>query len=645
MHKMCGIIGLIGEIEGVCANRFQHALDALSHRGPDAQAIWRNGSACLGHRRLAIIDLSDAGGQPMVDPETGLVIIFNGEIYNYKELRTDLRAKGHRFRTATDTEVLLKGFVEWGAGVLDRCNGMWAFAIWDPATRRAFLARDRFGVKPLYYTNSSRRLQFASEPKALHILDRSLMAPDANAVIDFVVNSRMHAGAQTFFKSISALPAAHYAIYDATSDRFERHRYWDYPRAEPAHVDPSTDQVKRHDEDFAELLIDAVRLRLRSDVPVGLTLSGGLDSSAVLAAARSLVATPLRCYTSIYSDAHRGEQSWAETAARYAGATVEPIAAPMDGWWATLEKIVHHMDGPGYSPAVLPLWAIAAKARKDQVPVLLEGQGADELLAGYTQYAAVAALDHLRSGRVRAFAGDLQSMRATFTSKWTMAWLGRQAFPAIVNHFTRARRLSLFHPEIVQRWKARPEDQTLSRAGQSYDPLRAALWRDHAIDVLPGLLHYGDAISMAHGIESRLPFMDYRLVEWIFRKKPPLLEDGQSKSLVRRFLHRQRFEKIAERQDKQGYPVPMHCWYRRIGAGHVADMIADTGAPIWDILQRSEIKTIAVSGPERSVRNMFLLYKLVTADIWLRQIKTRGTASGNSKARVRQPHLPAICFD
>jgi asparagine synthase (glutamine-hydrolysing) len=616
---MCGIVGAFGEIAHIPPQVFSQALVSLAHRGPDASAEWRGGSAILGHRRLSVIDLSEAGTQPMIDPETGLVIVFNGEIYNYLELRAELEAEGHRFRTVSDTEVLLKGYIEWGTGVLARCNGMWAFAIWDPSTRRAFLARDRFGVKPLYYAVGTRRMLFASEPKALHVLDRSLTEPDSRALVELVVNSRMHAGARTFFRSLSAVPAAHFAIYEADRNRLAVRRYWDYPIANEQ-ADSSGENSSAH---FGEIFEDAVKLRLRSDVPVGLTLSGGLDSSAVLAATAAVGSSPLRCYTSVFSQSLRGEEKWAKIASRLAGTIAEPVETRLEDWLSTLKNIVRHMDAPGYSPAVLPLWSIMARARRDAVPVLLEGQGADELLAGYAQYAAEDVIAQLRARKFHDAFSGVQQMSQTFTSGWTAAWLARCLLPKTVVRITRDRRLLTFHPEIVQDWRAQGEDPTLSSVGADYDPVRAALWRDHAINILPALLHYGDAVSMAHGIESRLPFMDYRLVEWVFRDRPSLMEQGRTKSMVRDYLCKRGFNTIANRRDKLGYPVPVLEWYRNFGKSLLADVVAEPGAQIWEIMRRPQAKSLMTSAERGSTRGVFHIYKIVTMDIWLRQMKIR----------------------
>jgi asparagine synthase (glutamine-hydrolysing) len=624
---MCGILGAAGEVQTIAPTVFGHALDTLAHRGPDARSVWSAPSVSFGHRRLAVIDLSDAGTQPMVDPDTGLVITFNGEIYNFVELRSALIAKGYRFRSGSDTEVLLKGYAEWGAGVLERSNGMWAFAIWNPKAETVFLARDRFGKKPLYYATANNQLLFASEPKALHALDRSLAVAEPKAVIELIVNSRLHAGERTFYRDIKALPAAHFATYTVRDRRFTLQRYWDYPAADTSSSKSGrvkSNPSKTDNEQFAELFDDAVRLRLRSDVPVGLTLSGGLDSSAILAAVHKS-GRALASYTSVFSAEQRGEERWAEIAANYTGAAVKSVEAASATWWDTMGKIVHQMDGPGFSPAVLPLWQIMAQARNDMVPVLLEGQGADELLAGYTQHSALQALGQFKAGHFGAGVRTVRQMGRSFSLRWSAAWMARQAFPALASRATRDLRLPFFHPEHLADWRQQPVDATLSVAGGSYDPLRRSLWRDHAIDVLPSLLHYGDAISMAHGIESRLPFMDHRLIEWVFRDKPALLEHGRSKSLVRSYLQTQGFDKIADRQDKLGYPVPILDWYRRVGARHLDLTLADPTAPIWDIMRRSEIQKLSTASKGGSTTGIFHLYKVLTTDIWLRELKGRST--------------------
>ena len=364
-------------------------------------------------------------------------------------------------------------------------------------------------------------------------------------------------------------------------------------------------------------------------MPVGLTLSGGLDSSAVLAASKDFLRDPLQCYTSVYSRTLRGEEEWAQKAAAYAGTTAKAVEAHLDDWWATLIKIVGYLDGPGFSPAVYPLWAIMAQARNDKVPVLLEGQGADELLSGYLQYPAIETLAHLMAGRLPKFWASYRRMSQISSFAWSTGWLTRTAFPAIVNGFTRDRRLKLVHPDLVEAWLKLEPNSTISVAGDHYDPVYKALWRDHSQDILPSLLQYGDSISMAHGIESRLPFLDYRLVEWVFRDSPQLLKDGVTKLPVRSFLRSRQFHAIAERRDKQGYPTPISDWYREVGFKYIDELFSDKGAPIWDLMNICHTRNLISAVKNGTDRGMFHLYKIISTDLWLRELKTR---SGTQRA-------------
>jgi asparagine synthase (glutamine-hydrolysing) len=552
----------------------------------------------------------------MVHTESGMVLTFNGEIYNYLELRADLERRGRVFKTDSDTEVLLQGIADLGMNFLQRCNGMFAIAIWDPSKNRLFLARDRFGVKPLYYHKFEGGLIFASEPKALHILKPSLAEPDTNAIVDLIVRSHSHIGARTFYDQISSLPPAHYGEYDVATERMTLVRYWDYPQAEA-----STEHPAQQFEQFAELLESSVKLRFRSDVPVGLTLSGGLDSSAILAAAIHTKNVPSACFTATFSKKDRGEEHWARMAADYAGVHCNSVESNFTDWSSKLERIIDYMDAPGFSPAVLPLWDIMAQSREQQVPVLLEGQGADELLGGYPQYLATSALMNLSSMNINLFYRDLRRMNETFGLIWTTAWIARQALPKLARLNGEVQRLGYFPRSIVTRWRERPEDQTLSAVGRNYDPLRRALWVDHAFNILPSLLHYGDSIGMSHGIESRLPFMDYRLVEWVFRQSPELIREGRSKTLVRDYLHRQKFEQIADRADKIGFKTPVSDEKGRGGASAFVDLANDAYAPVWEIMNRRRTGRKLMSA--RSTRDLFHSYKILTVNIWLKILKKR----------------------
>lgn len=618
---MCGILGWVTTQSTVGRARFVRALDTLRHRGPDDGDIFAADGILLGHRRLSIIDLSSAGRQPMEDPALGNVITFNGEIYNYLELRAELEALGHVFRTATDTEVLLHAFRAWGAQALNRLNGMWAFAIWQPATRTLFMARDRFGVKPFYYALTREGLAFASEPKALLQLSPELRRADDATVFRFLSAGELHAGEDTFYEAVKALPAGCYAEFGPDAGAPKIRRYWDYPA--PASVVQDTEEAAR---EFAHLLDDAVRLRTRSDVKVGLTLSGGLDSTAILASAQRLSPQGLRCFTSVYGGNERGEARWAAAAARPYGSVPLEVEAPKQSWLATLLDIAWHMDSPGYSPAVYPLWHLMKAARQQGIYVLLEGQGADEALGGYPQYAALSVLQQLRGVRgfaeLSALVRTFRTSAQTFSAPLLFRWLLRELFPVLITaNRGLAGAASALDPAFraSMQGRAAPLHPAGSRA-DGHDLLTVRLLKDHSRNILPALLQYGDAISMAHGVESRLPFMDYRLVEWLFARDAKFkIAEGQTKWLLRRYLSNAGQAEISARKDKQGYPTPVERWMAEGNGRFVRDLLLAPDACIRRYCDSAGLARLIdrhASGRKGSGNHV---YRLVSTELWMRR--------------------------
>jgi len=620
---MCGILGWFGQHGPEDAGHFGTALDLLAHRGPDDRGVFAAPSVLLGHRRLSILDLTPAGHQPMVEPVSGAVIVFNGEIYNHVELRADLEALGHRFIGHSDTEVLLHALIEWGEQALPRLNGMWAFAFWQPAKQRLLLARDRFGVKPLYYRNGQGGLAFASEPKALLALFPKHRAVSEQTLLDFLGNNLLYARGESFYQGIHVLPPAHYAIYEISTGNLRLSRYWDYPA--------NTDEALSADDAVAEfdaLFTDAVRLRLRSDVPVGLTLSGGLDSTGVLTAASPYSARPLTCFTSIYGEGEMGELPWAQRASDAVHAPLIAVAAPQQDWLHTLRKVAWHMDGPGYSPAVYPLWHLMMRARAEGVPVLLEGQGADEALAGYPQYAVLELLGYVsgKSGQRRSLAGIGERMRAlrrTFSLRWALAWSARELSPTLLNwHRQRVGFQSLMRQGVQLPQLPEP----LERGGD--DPVRQRLLTDHSLTILPGLLHYGDAISMAHGVEARHPFMDYRLVEWMFRLPARLrFNRSETKWVLREYLRAHGQQAIGNRPDKKGYPTPVGKWLASEQGREIEHLLLDRHSLLHQWCDPTKIQRLIEQNRQRVMAAEHHLYKLVSTQLWLNECIEGGKAA------------------
>ena len=620
---MCGILAVIdGGAGGSRAEErgLGFALDLLTHRGPDDRGEWCDAHAWLGSRRLAIIDLSPGGHQPMIDPGTGVAITFNGEIYNYLELREELRSLGHQFRTLSDTEVLLRAYVAWGHGCLRRFNGMWHFVIWDPRDYTAFVARDRFGVKPGYYALKGGRLIVASEPKAILAVEPSLRRIDRAALRDFLVHSALYSDTRSLYEGVSILPPAHYGVFHAVTGSFALSRYWAPPQEASR---PRFDDA----EQFASLIADSVRLRMRSDVPVGLTLSGGLDSSAILAEAAKHTGQ-LVAFTSTYRGIapkqDTSEEKWARLAAApFTNVALRTVDAAAEDWIDTLRQIAWHMDGPADSPAVFPLWRIMERARAAGVPVLLEGQGADELLGGYVQYAALDTIDVLSKAlqqpslaHCSAFAQTLASYSRTFSPTRLGMSMVRAQFPNLLPIY-----LKRFGTLGTLREDFLGEDKSAAARAVHGSRVHTRLLDDLQHDTLPSLLQYGDAVSMAHSIESRFPFLDYRLVELcISLPMSAKVADGQTKRALRALLHRVGLHRIAERRDKKGYPTPVSAWLAAHNGELLRRILLAPGARIHEFCDQHRLaQLIRMHVRGISATTGYHLYRLVSTEIWLQQ--------------------------
>src|SRR5262245_1028229 len=501
---MCGLLGWVFPRGDDAGDRFDRALDLLAHRGPDDRGVFSDRDVMLGGRRLAIQDLSTAGRQPMTDEKSGATIVFNGEIYNYIELREELSSNGYQFRSKTDTEVLLKGFLHWGDRVLDRLNGMWAFAIYLPKAQKIFFSRDLFGVKPLYYILHGSKFAFASEPKALLALFPEQRQVDPRTLYEFLAFGLLHSSEASFYRGVSSVVPGYCGEYDLIERRCRFGRYWNYPEQPAERKDTQTEI-----EEFSNLLDDSVRLRLRSDVPVGIAFSGGLDSTAVLASAMHSGASNPVCFTSTYGPGDGSELEQAQLSSKSYGISPVDVPAPMDRWLTTLEHISWHMDGPGYSPAVYPLWMLMQEAKRRGITVILEGQGADEQLAGYPQYAAVdlrLKIRELLSNPSLERYGDLKNswgaVVEAFTAGIMIRWVVRETFPWLIDlNRRRVGALSALSDEFASGFRRSRADLVHRRPPRQMDEVTARLWEDHSYRILPGLLQYGDAVSMAHGVE------------------------------------------------------------------------------------------------------------------------------------------------
>ncbi len=545
---MCGFVGLLGPDfpeRGSCIRRM---LDCIAHRGPDGEGIFENESIALGHRRLAIFDTSDHAAQPMQHRESQQVLAFNGAIYNYPELSRSLKEAPH---SSGDTEVLLRLLVEQSETALTQLNGMWAFAHWDPKRQRLLLCRDRLGVKPLYWLHWGQHLAFASEPGALLALDNETPQINPAVMASFLAERSVDHSSDTFFKGIQQLPPGTLleCHADDTKIHLSQRHYWRLPEASAT---PSSSAP------LIELLDDAVQLRQRSDVPLAYLLSGGLDSSSIVAsAALATPGQPLRAYTLSYDDP-RDESHYARAVADHLpNVELHSIAPNADDFANYLTTLLRAQGEPFSDGSMLAHYLIMQRIAADGYKVAVGGLGGDEALAGYIgPYSRALAADQIVSGQIR---GAWQTV-----GKQTKSLLSCAVHlpPPQLRNYLRKRLTQHqlcdwikpdFIAQMVNRYPTQEPD------GRLHSYLRAGIqqW------ALPGFVHYEDRNAMAHGLESRAPFLDYRIIEWGLTRKPEqLIGDGLGKLPLRQAIKNRLPAMVVNRRDKQGLPAPANHWLK-----------------------------------------------------------------------------------
>lgn len=611
---MCGIAGIY-DFEGREPDRRLLAAmaDAIRHRGPDDEGFYTAPGIGLAHRRLSILDLSPAGHQPMADPAGRYWLIFNGEIYNYLELRAELQTLGYVFRSGSDTEVLLAAYEQWGTDCLKRFNGMWAFALWDTVHQRLFCARDRLGVKPLYYAQTSGQLIFGSEIKALLAVPGLERRVNPDVSQRFLQYALLDVDEQTFFEGVSQLPAAHYLLLDPQGLKLKR--YWDVPD-EPARSYSGSKASLR----FKALFSDSVRLRLRSDVPIGTCLSGGLDSSAIVCtAARLIQEAPSQyhqqTFSSCFDDARFDERPFIDDVIAWTGAQSNRVFPNPGRLLEELPALVVSQDEPFGSLSVFAQRCVMASAREAGVTVMLDGQGADELLAGYLFDSAY--WNELR--QQRNYATLFSELGASLAGQGLRA-TGRRAVKSLL-------------PDGLEPWVQRSEGRgLLTREISPWQDhkrfsgkLKNTLY-NHLTMRLQQLLRYEDRNSMAYGIEARLPFLDYRLVEFAFALPgSELIHRTWSKWVMRQALAGILPETIRWRKDKMGFVTPQSVWLRRELAPFLRELFASTDfqqRPYWDGPAVARRYEGVLSGREDPAF-LGLAWRLASFELWLQQVVAR----------------------
>jgi asparagine synthase (glutamine-hydrolysing) len=624
MAGMCGIAGVWNRSgEPVQQTVLERMARTMRHRGPDGEGFFCSGNLGLAHRRLSIIDLSERGHQPMSTEDGRFWITFNGEIHNFVELRQELEARGEVFHSHTDTEVALRAWRVWGVSCFEKFNGMWALAIWDDRERRLLLSRDRFGIKPLVYSENGRRFAFASEPKAILAAFPEERRPDLAELDAYLTGAFPDTGEQTFFAGIRNVPPGHCLSVDI--DRITSTRHWNF---EPGTEAPRPDAAER----FRELLTDAVRIRLRSDVPVSAALSGGLDSSAVTRLAANFVDRPISCFCVKYDEKEIDESEYAIAATAGSGQfQLNWVRPTPDRFIETLGKIVWHHDAPPALRGRYPGWFVMEAVGK-QGRVLLTGDGSDEQLAGYDRFILPYLIDRLllRGSDSRlSVPAEIWKLRDATPGK---VGIGQRMFVAPV--LQRLDLLAWLHFQV--------QHPDLSRANVSVDrrrfadawvlkdsarPYRSrlnnALWHDFTFMGLPETLHFSDALSMAFSVEVRAPFLDHRLVEFCFSLPfDEKIRNGRTKSLLRRALHDVLPPVVRDRRRKLGFPFPTRAWMmREDNFQQACSLLLDGVCASNGIFDRARLEKRIASTRRGGIlyRSMEPFWRLVCTELWHRQ--------------------------
>lgn len=620
---MCGICGIFNfDLNApVDQKRLKRATDAMRHRGPDDEGFHIDRNLGLGNRRLSIIDLP-GGHQPLSNEDKNVWITFNGEIYNYRKLHPALLARGHQFRTASDTETIVHLYEEYGPACLDHLRGMFAFALWDSRIRRLLVARDRLGVKPLYYRQEGRRLVFASELRALRELCEQPLEIDPQSVYDFF-GFRYIPTPHTFYRGVQKLPPGHFLLADARG--VQTQAYWDIPAEEedPASVNSLAREVVEH-------LRESVRLRLIADVPLGAFLSGGTDSSAVVALMAELGARPLKTFSVGFDEPGFSELPFAKRVAERFHTEHHELVVTADDMAAELARLVAFRDEPVAEPTDVALYKIS-KLAAHSVKVVLAGEGGDELFAGYPKYAA----DRL-AGLVSALPQNVTRALARWLPyRQRRAKLALEAL-SIKNEaersatwfasFSRLEREALFTPDFLAQvdvtHPARVFHELLEKVRER-PPLKRMLYADLKIWLPDNLLLRGDQMTMAASIEERVPFLDHKLVELAARIPSRLLTRGfQTKVLLRRALKPYLSPETLRRR-KVGFTVPVGAWFRKELKSLVGDLVLSPGSTTRDYFNKTSTEKFVREHFDGVRDRQKQLWALVNFELW-----SRGRKSG-----------------
>lgn len=636
---MCGIAGGVwsqGE-KGLSREELHRMTDAISHRGPDDEGHWIaapktnqsviNGTpspgVALGFRRLSIIDLT-TGHQPLGNEDGTIQIVFNGEIYNYPQLRHRLEGSSHQFRTSSDTETIVHLYEDLGTECFSHLNGMFALAIWDGRNDRLVLARDRMGKKPLYYTVKNGSLYFSSELKCLMTLPEMSREIEPGA-IDLFLTYQYIPHPHSIYKGIYKLPPGHFAVYERDELRIEK--FWSVDWSHEIVIDQPTAS-----EQLRTLLADAVRIRLRSDVPLGAFLSGGIDSSLIVAIAQKQLDTPIQTFSIGFSEADFDETHFAKMVADHVGTKHERFEVTPDAMHI-LDQLVNHYDEPFGDSSAIPTWYLSEMTRK-HVTVALSGDGGDELFGGYERYRALKLSGQLQSWLPVSWLNQSWLMRRLPDSNARRSLLRRvrrfcealgqppiERYMNWIQIFGEASRLDLYQESFIESLPDRNPVSFLADAWRNAgkrDLVSCASAADLQTYMPCDLMTKVDIASMAHSLEARQPMLDYRLVEWAASLPSHLKLRGKRGKCLLMDTYKDLLPQAIWHRAKMGFGVPIAKWFKTTLRDRTYDALLGSDAKCHAYFRREAIQSLVDEHMSGRGNQAYRLWNLLFLELWLR---------------------------
>lgn len=614
---MCGILGVYSSKRELRLPHFNKALRLLKHRGPDFQdAKQIDENVILGHTRLSILDLSTCSNQPF-SVDDRYTLTYNGEVYNYVEIREELQTLGISFNTTGDTEVVLWAYKIWGEECVNRFNGMWAFAIYDKELKKLFCSRDRFGVKPFNYHNGDGEFIFSSEIKPIIAYRPEIKAPNYNLIANYCYKSIGAQAKETWFESIFRLPPSHNLTYQ--SGELKIFKYWSYPKK----VDKSL-TFEQAIKQFQELFLNAVKLRMRSDVKVGSTLSSGLDSSSIVGVINALYPEKIETFTayndtSSYTkkdkavfkqDVDLNEASTVNLLTKKFNVTSNLVEVSFSDYLGKLSEAIYYLESGHSSPAIISIHQVYKIARK-KIKVLLEGQGADELLAGYIVDSFPSYIKEiLKSGGVKKAFTEFVEFKNMYSTYYLFMLYLRSFDSSFFNSIKNSvKRIDVFNKNAFKFEYVKDNWEDEDGFDQSFNKF---LYKQHTSGLV-NLLHYGDALSMAESIECRLPFMDYRLVEFAFSLPYNFkLDKMKGKYIQRRALSSYIPDYITNSTLKIGFATPLDTLIK--DSKEIENILINQRCG--DLFDENKVKKLLKKHQEGRGNYSTLLFRILSTKIW-----------------------------